>query len=359
MRRRTVGSRSPSRAAGTGQAPTGTWIRSSVSRASWRASAASVGDARHGQRGHRPEHRIGRRRLDAERVGDEVATGDRQRMVGGHAPPASRRHRAAASRASSRSRRGVPGTRSGRPSRPSRTRGGSAIGRRARRWRRATRPAGGSARGGPRGPTGRPCPSARTATCGRCRSSRPRRARRRRPAPCPVRGRASTSVSMPRASSSATSSRTGRTSAGRAGDVADEHEPRARGHGGEDRGQRLIGPGDREGDPRDDDRRPVPRGHDAHRVDRRVVLVVVGQQLVARLEAQRLQHGVDAGRGVRHEGEALGIRPEEAPDRHAAPRPAGPAGRRTGTARAPPPAGRATPAGSRGPAPDRRRTSRG
>ena len=47
------------------------------------------GDARHGQRGHRPEHRVGRRRLHPERVGDEVTTGDRQRMVGGeHGRPA-------------------------------------------------------------------------------------------------------------------------------------------------------------------------------------------------------------------------------------------------------------------------------
>ena len=121
--------------------------------------------------------------------------------------------RASRSDPSSRSPRGASGSRSDRRCRPSRTRGGSASARRAARSPRARRPADGSGRAGPRGPTGRPCPSARTATCGRCRSSRRRRARRRRPGPCPGAWAPSTSVSIPRRSISATSSATGRISA--------------------------------------------------------------------------------------------------------------------------------------------------
>ena len=123
---------------------------------------------------------------------------------------------------SSRWRPGASGSRSDRPSRPSRTRGGTGSGRRAARWRRARRPADGSGRGGPRGPTGPRCPSARTATCGRCPSSTRRRARRRRAATIPGAWAPSTSVSIPRRSSSATSSATGKMSAGRARDVADQ-----------------------------------------------------------------------------------------------------------------------------------------
>ena len=110
---------------------------------------------------------------------------------------------------------------------------------------------------------------------------------------------------------------------------------------------------------RDDDLRAVAGGDRAQRVERGVVLVVVGQQLVAGLEAERLEHGVDAGRRVRHEGQAVGVGAQEARRPPPAPRRAGRAGRRSGTGQARPRAGRATRAGRPGPARGRRRTSRG
>ncbi len=126
---------------------------------------------------------------------------------------------------------------------------------------------------------------------------------------------ASTSVSMPRRSSSATSSATGKMSAVDARDVADHDQPRPRRDRAEDRVADDVRTRDREGDRRHDHPRAVAGRHGAHRVDRRVVLVIVGQELVARLEAERLEDGVVAGRGIGHEGEALGIRAEEPADR--------------------------------------------
>ena len=74
--------------------------------------------------------------------------------------------------------------------------------------------------------------------------------------------------------------------------------------------------------------RPVAGGHGLHRVDGRVVLVVVGQQLVARLEAQALEDRVDAGAGVRHEREALRDRRRGRPRPRRSRRRAGPRGSR-------------------------------
>ena len=74
--------------------------------------------------------------------------------------------------------------------------------------------------------------------------------------------------------------------------------------------RRLVRAVDREGEARPRPaRRPAPLR--PHRVDRRVVLVVGGQQLVARLEPQRRQDGVDAGGRVRDEGEAVRVGAEE------------------------------------------------
>ena len=121
---------------------------------------------------------------------------------------------------------------------------------------------------------------------------------------------------MPRRSSSATSSLDGQDERGRAGHLADhQRAASARVTAARIAVERLAGARDREGDRRDDHPRPVARGDRPHRVDGRVVLVVVGQQLVARLEAQRLEHGVDAGRGVRDERQALRVGAEEPPDR--------------------------------------------
>ena len=102
-----------------------------------------------------------------------------------------------------------------------------------------------------------------------------------------------------------------------AGHLADDDQPRPWRDGAQDRLQHDLRTIGREGDRHDDDPRPIAGRHCAHRVDGRVVLVVVRQEFVARLETERLEHGVVAGRGVRHELETLGVRAEEPPDRDA------------------------------------------
>ena len=312
------------------------------------------------QRRHRAKHRVRARaprcRAPPPRCPDRWSA---ERMVGRHdgRPTATLRDRASIHPVDRRGERQVAGRVAG--ARPSRTRGGSASGRRAARWRHATRPADGSGRAGPRGPTGRPCPSVRTATCGRCRSSRRRQARPRRRAPCPGAWAPSTSVSMPRRVHLGDELGDGQDQRGRARDVADEEQAGPIGDGGQDRRKSLVGARDREGDRRDNDPCPVARGDGPHRVDRGVVFVIVGQQLVARLEPERLEDRVDAGRRVGYEGEPLGIGAQEATDRCARLREHARQLAARGTAPARIRGDRATPVGPRGPAPDRRRTSRG
>ena len=69
-------------------------------------------------------------------------------------------------------------------------------------------------------------------------------------------------------------------------------------------------------------RGPRALGDGLERVERRVVLVVVREQLVAGPEPQRCEHRRDAGRRVRDDDEALGIGVEERarPSRRAASR---------------------------------------
>ena len=106
-------------------------------------------------------------------------------------------------------------------------------------------------------------------------------------------------------------------------------------------------PGRRSGrDRRDHDPRPVARRNRAHGIERRVVLVVVGQELVARLEPERPQDRVDARRRVRTKAEPSGSAPRNAADARGAPRRASAGRSRTGTERARLPSARATPAGA-------------
>ena len=176
------------------------------------------------------------------------------------------------------------------------------------------RPAAGSSPGGPRARGARPSPSARTATCARCRSSTPRPAGRGRPAACPGACAPSTSVSTPRRSSSRTIAATGITSA--VGDVTWlTSASRVRGvtasrYASTTCDGSAIGNGIRA-------RRRVAPSRSAaapKRVERRVVLVVAGEQLVARPEAERREDRGDARRRVGHEGEAVGIGAEERGD---------------------------------------------
>ena len=115
----------------------------------------------------------------------------------------------------------------------------------------------------------------------------------------------------------------------------------------------------RERQPRDDDARAVARGHVAGDVQDRVVLVVGRQDLVARLEPQRAQNGVDAAGRVRDQGEVVRVGAEERPERppdlgEEAVELAREELDRLGLR-----AGRATRAGRRGPRPGTRRTTRG
>ena len=125
---------------------------------------------------------------------------------------------------------------------------------------------------------------------------------------------ASTSVSTPAAVELADDRLDRQHEGGRRRHVADQREPRARRHGLEIRLDRLRRLLDRERDADDRERRPVALGGRAHGVERRVVLVVAGQQLVAGLEPERRQDGRDARRRVGHEHDPLGVAVEEPGD---------------------------------------------
>ena len=176
------------------------------------------------------------------------------------------------------------------------------------RSRRARRRAGGSRPGGRHGRGGRPSPSGRTATCARCPSSRRPRARPGRPAACPGACAPSTSVSTPRRSSSRTSAATGMTRA--VGDVTWlTSARRVRGvTASRNASTTCDGSADRERHPDDDDARPVARRGGPERVERGVVLVVAGEELVAgpkRRDARTVETPVVAlGTNARPSGSA-------------------------------------------------------
>ena len=98
---------------------------------------------------------------------------------------------------------------------------------------------------------------------------------------------------------------------GRAGDVADDGKPRSLGDGAEERIDDDVRACHRERDPGDVEAGSIPLRHMAEDVDHGVVLVVVGQQLVARREAERAHDRIDGARRVRHEGEVVGIGADE------------------------------------------------
>ena len=128
----------------------------------------------------------------------------------------------------------------------------------------------------------------------------------------------STSVSMPRSASSRTRRSTGRTSPVGLVTWLMTAKPRPGRDPVEERLRELVRSGGREGERRDDERRAVACGGRLEGRDRGVVLVVVGQQLVARREPQRPEDRVHRGRRVRDERQPVGIgaqeRPEDAAD---------------------------------------------
>ena len=102
----------------------------------------------------------------------------------------------------------------------------------------------------------------------------------------------------------------------RTGDVRHDDKPGACCHSAQDRVQCLARVCDGEGECRYDDPCVIPRRHRPHRVDRRVVLVVIRQQFVAGSEAERLEDRIDAGRRVRDEGQAIRVGAEETGNGH-------------------------------------------
>ena len=104
--------------------------------------------------------------------------------------------------------------------------------------------------------------------------------------------------------------------------------------------------------------RPARR-HEVERVAAGVVGVVGGEQLVARRERQRAQHGVDAGGGVAHEGEVVGIGAHERGQRGPRDVEQRPRARARGSAPARASSSARSAPGARGPRSGRRRRSRG
>ncbi len=101
---------------------------------------------------------------------------------------------------------------------------------------------------------------------------------------------------------------------GRRGDMAHEREAGSRGHGveiGLDDLRRIM---DRERHPDEGQARPVPARGRRQGVERGVVLVVAGEQLVTFPEPQRREHGGDARRGVGDERDPPRVRAEERGD---------------------------------------------
>ena len=101
---------------------------------------------------------------------------------------------------------------------------------------------------------------------------------------------------------------------GRRRHVADEREARLRRDGLEVGLDGVAGLLDRERDADEAEDRAVALGRRAEGVDRGVVLVVAGEQLVAGLEPAGREDGRDAHRRVRDEREALGIGAQEPGD---------------------------------------------
>ena len=124
----------------------------------------------------------------------------------------------------------------------------------------------------------------------------------------------------------------------RARHVVDERQPRPRARPATRIASSDLAPASRRGNGSvgHDDARARAGRHGLERVPAGVVGVVRGEELVARLEIQRPEHRVDAGRGVRDEDEVVRVGPHERRRARLAPRraaPRGPAPRnRTGSA---------------------------
>jgi hypothetical protein len=99
--------------------------------------------------------------------------------------------------------------------------------------------------------------------------------------------------------------------AGGTGDVVQEHEPRPRGHCAEHRVRDVLRAAEREGHAGDHHAGAGPARDRVECVDAGVVAMVGGEQLVARVELERAEHGVHPGGGVVHEGQVVRIGAEE------------------------------------------------
>ena len=112
----------------------------------------------------------------------------------------------------------------------------------------------------------------------------------------------------------------GKINAGLAGDVIDEQQPRAIGDALQHALDDFVRRRDRERHVDRDDLRAGESGDVVERVARRVVFVRRDEQLVVLVEIERAEHGVDAGGGIRHEGDRAGIGADEFRQRPRAPR---------------------------------------
>ena len=93
--------------------------------------------------------------------------------------------------------------------------------------------------------------------------------------------------------------------------VIEHGQPRSRADAGQHRLNHFLGRGDRHGNRGHDYPQALLFGHIAQHVAAGVVVVVGDQQLIAGLEAERTDYGVDGGRDVGQQDHIVRVGPEE------------------------------------------------
>ena len=107
----------------------------------------------------------------------------------------------------------------------------------------------------------------------------------------------------------------GKDERGRARHVADERQPCPGRHCPQDALHDIVRAIDGERNPRQHDPGTGVSRADPQRIERRVVLVVGGEKLVARADPERAEDRRNAGGRVRHEREVVRVRADEGADR--------------------------------------------
>jgi hypothetical protein len=106
-------------------------------------------------------------------------------------------------------------------------------------------------------------------------------------------------------------SRYGHDHAGQAGYVVDDRDACPVGGAVQQELHDFVRRSDREWNVDRDDARTRPARNEVHRIPAGVVLVVCREELVSRLEAERAEDRVDAGRCIRDEDEVIGVHSHE------------------------------------------------